>query len=60
MKPQLKLALLVLFIVLSFFINVFGLMHLYPIYLTSPLLFISLLLLLHYMNNRKKFKGFRS
>ncbi|WP_421384204.1 hypothetical protein ACOJQI_06410 [Bacillus salacetis] len=59
MKPQLKLTLLILFIVLSFVINIFGLMHLYPIYLTSPLLFLSLLLMLHNLNNRKRFKGFR-
>jgi hypothetical protein len=59
MKPQYKLALLILFIVLAFIINIFGLMHLYPIYLTSPILFFSLLMLLHYLNNRKRFKGFR-
>ncbi|RIW27244.1 hypothetical protein D3H55_23190 [Bacillus salacetis] len=60
MKHQWKLSLLILFIVLSFTINIFGLMHLYPIYLTSPLLFLSLLLMVHYINNRKKFRGFKS
>ncbi|MGM0844322.1 MAG: hypothetical protein ACQEUT_05030 [Bacillota bacterium] len=60
MKPDLKLILLILFIVFSFTMNIFGLMHLYPIYVTSPLLFISLLLLMQYVNNRKRFKGFKS
>ena len=60
MKPDLKFTVLIVFILFAFIINIFGLMHLYPIYFTSPLLFLSLFLLMNYINNRKRFKGFRS
>nr|WP_251030201.1 hypothetical protein [Bacillus sp. ISL-35] len=47
-----------LFIVFSFVLHIGGLMHLIPLYLTSPILFFSLFILLIYLNNRKKFRGF--
>ncbi len=47
------------FILLSLFINVLGLMKLYPIYLTSPILFFSLFLLIALLNNQRRFKGFK-
>ncbi|WP_394235402.1 hypothetical protein [Niallia oryzisoli] len=55
---KLYMLFLVLFIVFSFCLQVLGLMELLPIYLTAPLLFFSLFLLLNYLNNRKRFKGF--
>ncbi|MCQ6274302.1 hypothetical protein JMM81_04835 [Bacillus sp. V3B] len=48
---------LVLFIISSFFLQLLGLMKLLPFYLTSPVLFISFLLLVITLNNRKRFKG---
>jgi energy-coupling factor transporter transmembrane protein EcfT len=59
MNPRLKLILLISFIVFAFTVNIFGLMKIYPILVTSPLLFLSLLLLILYFNNRKRFKGFK-
>jgi hypothetical protein len=50
--------LMFLFILFSFALNIGGLMHLIPLYFTSPLLFISLFTFLIYINNRKTFKGF--
>lgn len=47
------------FILVSLFMNVLGLMKLYPIYLTSPLLFFSLFLLIALLNNQRRFKGFK-
>ncbi|WP_456271798.1 hypothetical protein [Bacillus sp. AK031] len=59
MNPRFKLILLILFILFAFTVNIFGLMNLYPILVTSPLLFLSLLMLFLYINNRKRFKGFK-
>jgi hypothetical protein len=60
MNPRLKIILLLSFIIFAFVVNIFGLMDLYPILITSPLLFLSLLLMFLYINNRKRFKGFKS
>lgn len=46
------------FALFSFVLNVAGLMHIVPLYFTSPILFLSLFLLLIYLNNRKNFRGF--
>nr|WP_233711030.1 hypothetical protein [Lederbergia citrisecunda] len=51
---------LIAFIVFCFCFNILGLMNLIPIYITSPLLFFSLLLLLNFLNGRNKFRGFKS
>lgn len=55
---KIGLFLMAMFILFSFIIHIGGLMHLLPLYLTSPILFISLFILLIYLNDRKKFKGF--
>ncbi|UAL48656.1 hypothetical protein [Sutcliffiella horikoshii] len=49
----------ILFILFSLFINVLGLMKLYPIYFTSPILFFSIFLLIVLLNNQRRFKGFK-
>lgn len=51
---KLGLSLIALFILFSFILHIFGLMHLLPLYLTSPILFVALFILLIYLNNRKK------
>ncbi|NMD71514.1 hypothetical protein HHO41_14505 [Bacillus sp. DNRA2] len=38
--------------------HLLALLNLVPLYVTSPLLFITLFLIVTYLNNRKKFKGF--
>ncbi|MCA1011344.1 hypothetical protein [Halobacillus halophilus] len=38
--------------------HLFGLMRLYPLYITSPLLFISIYLCISFIYHRKTFKGF--
>ncbi|WP_168714481.1 hypothetical protein [Metabacillus litoralis] len=40
------------------FLNVLGLMNLVPMYITSPLLFIAIFIILYIVNHRKTFKGF--
>jgi len=51
-------SLIIFFIFFSFILHIGGLMHIIPLYFTSPLLFFSLYILLLYLNNRKSFKGF--
>ncbi|MEC2323985.1 hypothetical protein P9H20_06625 [Lederbergia lenta] len=43
----------------SFCLNILGLMNLFPLYLSSPLLFLTFFGFLFTMNNRNKFRGFR-
>ncbi|MCM3741113.1 hypothetical protein M3210_12615 [Oceanobacillus luteolus] len=43
-----------LLLILALFINVIGLMRLIPLYLTLPLLFISIYLMLYSMTQKKK------
>ncbi|QFT88391.1 hypothetical protein FIU87_07025 [Bacillus sp. THAF10] len=56
---KILLVLCIFFIIFSFFINTLGLMKMYPIYLTSPLLFLSLFLFISLLNNRKRFRGYK-
>ncbi|GGC74786.1 putative membrane protein YizD [Thalassobacillus devorans] len=44
----------------AFLMNLFGLMRLYPIYITSPLLFLVIFFTIKSLFHRKKFKGFKS
>ncbi|WP_034262612.1 hypothetical protein [Bacillus sp. J33] len=55
---KLPIILMLLLILLSFILNIFGLMKLIPIFITSPILFVSLLILFLYLNDRRRFKGF--
>ncbi|MBT2688329.1 hypothetical protein J7I93_09060 [Bacillus sp. ISL-47] len=55
---KLPIFVMLVLILLSFILNIFGLMKLFPIFITSPLLFVSLLILLLYLNDRKRFRGF--
>lgn len=55
---KLVFSLIAMFILFSFILHIGGLMHIVPLYLTSPILFLSLFILLIYLNNRKNFKGF--
>ncbi|MDA7026107.1 hypothetical protein PJ311_05690 [Bacillus sp. CLL-7-23] len=41
-----------------FCLNILGLMSMLPLYITSPLLFVSLLFTINRFNQRKSFKGF--
>ncbi|ASB90107.1 hypothetical protein OZL92_20435 [Bacillus sonorensis] len=44
--------------VVFFFLNILGWMHMLPLYITSPLLFVSILFTISRFNHRKTFKGF--
>ncbi|WP_165439162.1 hypothetical protein [Bacillus timonensis] len=46
-------------IIITFGLNILGLMKLIPLYITTPLLFLSLLVTFVIYNNRNRFKGFR-
>ncbi|MDQ0927017.1 hypothetical protein P9654_00915 [Bacillus atrophaeus] len=48
----------IVLIVFFFFLNLLAMMHMLPIYITSPLLFLSILFALYRLNHRKTFKGF--
>ncbi|MEH7385044.1 hypothetical protein V7147_06470 [Bacillus sp. JJ1521] len=46
-------------IIITFGLNILGLMKLIPLYITTPLLFLSLLVTLVIYNHRNRFRGFR-
>nr|WP_318246213.1 hypothetical protein [Bacillus sp. PS06] len=48
-----------IFIVISFIFNIFGLMGVFPLYITAPPLFISLFFTTYLINYRNRFKGYR-
>ncbi|WP_175637769.1 hypothetical protein [Metabacillus schmidteae] len=49
--------LLTIITIILFFINLLALMEVFPIYITSPLLFIAIFITLYLINHRKTFKG---
>ncbi len=55
---NIPLIVMLLFIIFAFLFNLLGLMNLVSIFITSPILFIALLLFISYLNNRNRFKGF--
>lgn len=58
-----KIAAAIIFTVLvlvAFLMNLFGLMRLYPLYITSPLLFLVIFFAIKSLFHRRKFKGFKS
>ncbi|MGX1194798.1 hypothetical protein [Metabacillus sp. SLBN-84] len=55
-----RIPLLISFVILliSFFLNVLGLMEMFPLLISSPLLFVSIFVTLYFVNHRNTFKGF--
>ncbi|WAA13071.1 hypothetical protein [Fervidibacillus halotolerans] len=46
-------------IAFSFIFHMFGMMNLYPAYITAPLLYFSIFLYILSRNHRNRFKGFK-
>lgn len=44
----------------SFSLVIFGFLKLFPLFIATPLLFLSIFYLLSRFNNRNRFKGFKS
>ncbi|EIJ82533.1 hypothetical protein MGA3_04805 [Bacillus methanolicus MGA3] len=55
---NLILILMILFILFSFVLHLFGLMKLISVFFTGPILFFSLFFFVYYINNRNRFRGF--
>ncbi|MGG0719074.1 hypothetical protein ABE096_15980 [Robertmurraya massiliosenegalensis] len=55
---KVQVPLMLIFIVFAFCLNIFGLMDLVSIFITAPLLFVSLLIFIVYLNDRNRFRGF--
>ncbi|WP_197280040.1 hypothetical protein [Bacillus sp. FJAT-27251] len=55
MKPS--YVLMIVSILFSFGLHVLGLMHLVPLWISGPILFLSLLVFIICLNDRKRFKG---
>lgn len=55
---NLNIWIMLLFMVVAFLFNLLGLMNLVSIFITSPLLFLSILIFMIYLNERNRFRGF--
>lgn len=55
---KMPILIMLTFVVIAFFLNILGLMQLIPPIITLPLLFISIFIIIYYVNNRKRFRGF--
>jgi hypothetical protein len=49
---------LILFIFMAFFLHLLALMNVFPLLLSTPIMFISIFIMVMFMNDRKRFKGF--
>ncbi|MRX52752.1 hypothetical protein GJU41_02100 [Bacillus idriensis] len=58
MKSSLPLIISTVMLIISFFLNILGLMEMFPLLISSPLLFIAIFVTLYLVNHRKTFKGF--
>ncbi|TCN27857.1 hypothetical protein [Mesobacillus foraminis] len=58
MKKNFTMGIMVISIILSFGLHIFGLMQIIPIIITGPVLFLTLFVFAVYLNERHKFKGF--
>jgi len=59
MMKQIIIVFWLIAVAISFFLNLLGLMHIIPLFITMPLLFGSILCTLWTLNNRNRFKGFQ-
>lgn len=48
----------ILLILVCFYLNILALLKLMSIFITAPLLFLSLTIFFTYLNNRNRFRGF--
>ncbi|MDX8289613.1 hypothetical protein SLL00_07395 [Metabacillus indicus] len=58
MSNRIPLLISVVILLISFFLNVLGLMEMFPLLISSPLLFVSIFVTLYFVNHRNTFKGF--
>ncbi|WP_261132600.1 hypothetical protein [Bacillus sp. Marseille-Q3570] len=56
---QLGMILGVFGVMVSFVLVVFGFLHIFPLFIATPLLFISIFYILARINSRNRFKGFK-
>lgn len=58
MKKNFTMIIMILSIILSFGLHILGLMQIVPLFITGPILFLTLFVFVVYINERRKFKGF--
>ena len=54
-----KLFIFLTLLVASLFIQLLGFLNLIPLYISSPILFIVLFIILYTFSNRNRFRGFK-
>ncbi|MEH7109012.1 hypothetical protein [Bacillus sp. JJ1764] len=58
MKRRIPYLLMVLFFLIAFSLHILALIHIFPLIVSIPLLFIAILLPIGSISQRKRFKGF--
>ncbi|MET3698342.1 hypothetical protein SAMN05877753_108196 [Bacillus oleivorans] len=59
MLAKFPIIIMFLIFIFAFFLQILGMLHVVPLYISSPILFIAILIIISYLNERKKFKGYR-
>lgn len=54
-----RLTVKLILLITTIFLQILGFLKLIPLYISSPLLLLVLFIILHSLNNRKRFKGFK-
>ncbi|MCF6409187.1 hypothetical protein [Pseudalkalibacillus salsuginis] len=49
----------VIAVLISFVLVVFGFLNIFPLYIATPLLFVSIFFIIVRINNKNRFKGFK-
>ncbi|MEO2077560.1 MAG: hypothetical protein ABGX20_19665 [Bacillus sp. (in: firmicutes)] len=55
---KLSVIAMILFVFVAFFLHLLALMKVFPLLISTPILFLALLIIVHNINNRKRFRGF--
>ncbi|HWO77513.1 MAG TPA: hypothetical protein VNM69_16735 [Bacillus sp. (in: firmicutes)] len=59
MLAKLPIIIMFLIFIFAFFLQVLGMLQAVPLYISSPILFVAILIIISYLNERNKFKGYR-
>ncbi|WP_413302010.1 hypothetical protein AA0X95_22965 [Bacillus sp. 1P10SD] len=49
---------MIIFALGAFFLHLLALLNVFPLLLSTPILFFAILIIVHYINDRKRFRGF--
>ncbi|GAA0325306.1 hypothetical protein GCM10008967_14910 [Bacillus carboniphilus] len=58
MLARIPIIIMTVIFIIAFVLQLLGMLKVVPLYISSPILFISIFLLISYWNERKRFRGY--